>query len=203
MKTSVVATILVTTIIATGFCVEEPLQPSKSELQSGWLRSWRSSAVGYGTSGVRSPFGRYLLLKNERSILALKLEKNHPLPDKSSPSSDYSWILYQNTNTFDHEPDKFEEVQEGTFTTDERSNKRTINVGGFRCKWSAGGWVYFPPEHPNLQMSVTEATEKDELKGFNVEWMSKDSIAEKIAADGTLTAVTELIDSQAPGGAAN
>ena len=198
MITQLISTLSISAIIASSVCAEEPLKLSTQELQSGWLRSLRSSTVGYGAGGVKSPFGRYLLLKNERSILALKLEKNFPLPDKSVPASDYSWILYRNTNSFDHEPDKFEQVQEGTFTIDERATKGIIEVGGFRCSWSAGGWVYFTPEHPKLQMALTEATDKLELEGFNVEWMTKASIAEDIAADGTLTAVTELINAQSP-----
>lgn len=131
---------------------------------------WKEIGSGLGSGAIRSPFGRYLLLKNENTLLALKAEKHFRSADGNGQASNYSWILLVEGKKMDN----------GTFSIDEEKGSAfgTIELGGFCCKWSWGDWVYFDPKLPNMEMAVTEATEKNELTDESTSplWWSHDKL---------------------------
>jgi hypothetical protein len=132
---------------------------------------WKSMGTGLGENAIKSPFGRYLLLKNKSSILALKLEKH--LPRKTSvgtgKASHYSWVLLIDGK----------QKKSGSFDIDEEKGEGSarIKVGGFNCEWSFGDWIYFDPKLSNMKMAKTEATEKSELDELNsLVWWSRNQL---------------------------
>ena len=148
--------------------IAKPLSNADKEKLFSAYSYWKSVGSGLGWNAVQSPFGRYLLLKNENSLLALKLEKH--LPSKGSgQAARYSWLLLVDGKL----------KESGSFDIDEVEGKGSakIEIGGFNCEWSSGDWVYFDSKLPEMEIAKTEATEKDELNNLStLMWWSQDKL---------------------------
>lgn len=147
-------------------------------------KHWKSIGSGTGSNAVRSPFGRYLILKNEDTLLCLKLEKHLSSATDQGKAARYSWVQIVAGET----------KSRGTFVMDEdpesaaaSSGSYWIELAGFRCEWSFGDWVYFDENLPQMKIARTEFTEEDEIAEQEVHlWLSRTAAKSFIEDDPTV-----------------
>lgn len=134
-------------------------------------KHWKSLGSGIGSDAIKSPFGRYLILKNEDTLLCLKLEKHLPSVQEGGEAARYSWVhvvagKVEGSGTFviDEDPASAA-AQKGSYW---------IEIAGFKCQWSFGDWIYFDHKLPNMKLARTEFTELGEItKGKVKLWLSR------------------------------
>jgi hypothetical protein len=173
--------LLAATLAASASLSAEVLTVSQKDKESilRTYRHWKSLGSGIGSDAIKSPFGRYLLLKNEDTLLGLKLEKHLPSVQEGGEAARYSWVHIV--------AGKVE--GSGTFVIDEdpgsaaaKGGSYWIEIAGFKCQWSFGDWVYFDQNLPNMEVARTGFTEQVEIaKGEVKLWLSRkelESLAE-------------------------
>lgn len=134
-------------------------------------RHWKSLGSGIVSDAVKSPFGRYLILKNEDTLLCLKLDKHLPSVQKGGEAAKYSWVHIVAGKV----------AGSGTFVIDEdprsaaaKNGAYWIEIAGFKCQWSFGDWVYLDHHLPDMEVARTEFTEQGEIaKGEVKLWLSR------------------------------
>jgi hypothetical protein len=172
MKSIISVLILAFSAVAVGED-EGVTKQQKEDLVRAFVR-YQSFFHGYGSNAVPSPFGRYLLVRKEDQILALKLEKH--LPSKTKPhfsASTFSWILFKEKRA----------VESGKVTLDEPEKKGSdwIRINGFEIEWSSGDWIYL---NDKIEVSITEAIEPNEIfSGQELKWFKKTDIAKRTGWD--------------------
>ena len=148
---------------------EDQLSQEEKEAIVSSYKYWKSIGSGIGSNAIKSPFGRYLILKNKDSLLCLKLEKHLPSVTKQGKAARYSWVHMVAGKKEDS----------GTFEIDEDGcpSPYLIELAEFKCEWSFGDWVYFDENLPEMKMAVTGLTDESELEELDIhKWFSKSEL---------------------------
>jgi len=152
----------------------DQLSHEEKEALISSYKYWKSIGSGIGSNAVKSPFGRYLLLRNEDTLLCLKLDKHLPSVKEHGKAAKYSWVHLVAGKA----------EASGTFVIDEDASSAAasqgaywIDIAGFKCEWSFGDWVYFDENLPSMKIAVTEFTEESEIEKEKVKrWLSRNEL---------------------------
>lgn len=135
------------------------------------LDSLHRLATGYGSTALGSPFGRYLLLRHNDEILAIKIIQHSSGLSKSQ----YEWVWLRSEK---------QEEGVGWLSENESQEPDFVVIHSFNVKWSSGDWFYF--DKSGLEMARTEIVDKEKIKKL-VEtpmWFTKESLER--AHEGTI-----------------
>ena len=129
----------------------------------GHLDTFYRLAMGYGGTALAAPFGRYLLLRHDDEMLALKIIQHSPDLSKSQ----YEWVWLRG-----------EKKEEGVGWLSETESQEPdfVVIHSFNVKWSSGDWFYF--EKAGLEMARTEIVDIERIKtqAKTASWFTKESL---------------------------
>lgn len=132
--------------------------------------------ITVATNGVRPANGRFMLMRTETAIAAIKFnrQKGDFFPERGDYSK-FEWYLVADTTA-----DSFEDAETGegevyenyqplgekqpnvAQTWQDIGSKLRVQFGAIDLKWSSGGWLYWT-ETPAIQFAPTYATNIEEV----------------------------------------
>ncbi len=139
-------------------------------------------ATGIGRTALGAPFGRYLLLRHDDEMLAIKIIQHSSGLSKSQ----YEWVWLRG-----------EKQEEGVGWLSETDSQEPdfVVIHSFNVKWSSGDWFYF--NKPGLEMARTEIVDKEKIKKLveTPSWLTKESL--KLAHEARIAGFQQCLKDSA------
>jgi hypothetical protein len=193
--------VMFSVFVLTG-CGQPARPPTQAEIDAALKKAYsgkdyRMYVEGIGDNAIRAEIGKFMLLRNGGTNIALRIARGtHPSKKQSSMlGADYE--LYAFESGSNAPPRKYTgEVYEIDGTG--RLDHITITGGAFSVMWSVPSWIYFSQSVLAMARTQTTNVQDIDFADKNLKWFTrlpgnnKGSIA--VPSSGTLENALALID---------